>query len=240
MLPIKKLPDPQGLREYKEFAKQENFTPNYERDGNRFTSYQVYRNAEGETAFVELRKQLLKEQKYVCAYCGQRLSENVLEMKTEHFIPKNGKDADPTKEVEYSNLLACCQGGKGTKAEYCDTKKGDSLFGYIQNPAELSQRDREIIYKVLPKSEEVIVLSPNEDKQKEIDEIISLNVDFLKNRRFTRWKNVVQKRLGDEKTWTKAKVQALRDEYAQLDELGRHKEFKDFILWYLDEKLKHI
>jgi uncharacterized protein (TIGR02646 family) len=95
MLPINKLPEPQSLRNYKL------------RRGNS-ASYSGFKGGK----FLELREQLLKEQKYVCAYCGQKLLVVFVElngkenqkMKTEHFVPQNG---NVDNDLNYQNLLGC-------------------------------------------------------------------------------------------------------------------------------------
>lgn len=246
MLPISKQPEPAGLRKYK-------------KDWSQVASYEDFTRFKAE--FLKLRKQLLKEQKHVCAYCGQHLlivenANGVAQMKTEHFSPQNGTAAN---DLNYQNLLACCLGNQDRPGDtYCDSKKAKTSLSHLQNPSTLSTRDRKILYKVNPKQEEVIVLSENAGKDFELNkDVLNLNHDYLKSRRFQMWKNEVHKKLGEEKTWTVPRVREVRVAYAQTSVIDCedfaiidgnlvrgpvsktcHKEFKDFILWHLDKWLQ--
>lgn len=183
MLPINKLTEPQGLRYYKSSSEQLTYED--------LSRYRTYINKSGESAFFELRSQLLKEQKYVCAYCGQKLlfveNENgAPQMKTEHFIPQNDTVEN---DLNYQNLLGCCLGGQDKKGDnYCDSQKGSKFLSNIQNPSTLRSRDRTIRYKVNRKSEEVFILSSDLEKDKELNTVLNLNHQFLQNRRFQIWK----------------------------------------------------
>lgn len=228
MLPISKLPEPPRLRKYKS-------------DHRAVASYDDFTRFKVE--FLELRQQLLKEQKYICAYCGQEIlsveNENgVAQIKTEHFNPQ---DKTAVNDLNYTNLLACCLGNQHAKGEnYCDSKKGEDPLNYLKNPSAINVRDRDILYKVNLRQGkegqgEVLVLSRNDSKDRELNEVLNLNHDYLKSRRFQKWKNEVQNKLGED--WTVSRVEEVRSAYVQLSN-GCHKEFKDFILWYLDNWLQ--
>jgi uncharacterized protein (TIGR02646 family) len=227
MLPINKLPEPQGLRHYKIAPERLKRSP-----------YDDF--CYNETRFRELREQLLREQKYVCAYCGQTLlvveSENGKPlMKTEHFI---GQNETVENDLNYQNLLGCCLGGQNLKGDgYCDSKKGNTPLNYIQNPSTIRHRDRTIQYKVNIKSEAVLVLSSDPNRDSELNKVLNLNHQYLQNRRFQIWKNEIHKQLGNR--WTTARAEELREAYANIAD-GYNKEFKDFILWYLDNKIINI
>lgn len=81
---------------------------------------------------AELRRHLLKEQGYICCYCGQGIDEGGKSV-IEHI-----KCRDNNKELhlDYKNLLASCLGGqKGREGKnkkqrrkipiYCDANKGN-------------------------------------------------------------------------------------------------------------------
>jgi uncharacterized protein (TIGR02646 family) len=229
MLPINKLPEPQGLRNYKL------------RRGNS-ASYSGFKGKK----FLELREQLLKEQKYVCAYCGQKLLDVFVvlngkenqKMKTEHFIPQNGIVGN---DLNYQNLLGCCMGGndsgnKGKPFRHCDSHKDNLKLIYIQNPSTITVRDNTIRYRLNKESEEVIILSSDPNKGTELVNILNLNTEYLREERFRVWKKVIKRQLGDEETWTINNVQQVRNDYSDVSN-GCHKEFKDFVLWYLDNWL---
>jgi hypothetical protein len=56
----------------------------------------------------ELDEYLLKEQGYICCYCGKRIPENNNFVR-EHFEDKNHNRA---LVFQYSNLMSSCEGGK--------------------------------------------------------------------------------------------------------------------------------
>ncbi|TAD96752.1 MAG: TIGR02646 family protein, partial [Bacteroidetes bacterium] len=51
----------------------------------------------------ELRDSLLRDQKYICAYCMRRISED--DMKIEHF---RSQSTHPDLDLDYRNMLAVC------------------------------------------------------------------------------------------------------------------------------------
>lgn len=247
MLPIQKLPAPQDLIEFIEAKSRDNEIPTYDE----FKSYMKERNEAGikipatTTPFYQLRLQLLQEQKYVCAYCGQQvlLVENEngkAQMKTEHFKPQNGT---PENDLNYQNLLACCLGNDNNPGEnHCDSMKSDGILIQLINPANLDIRDDEIIYIVYPNQEEVAVGSANKMKTKELTGktkgCLNLNHDRLKRDRFSVYKNEMQRPLGnDEAQWDMQEVEAVKAAYLEhLD--GFNKKYKDFVLWYLEDWLR--
>jgi uncharacterized protein (TIGR02646 family) len=239
MLPIEKLPEPQGLLDYK----REMSDPSY--DG--FTAFRQERDDAGnrriprdETPFYKLREQLLREQKFVCSYCGQKvlLVENEYgkaQMKTEHFLPQDGTSEN---DLNYQNLLGCCLGNDNKKGKnHCDSMKSDGVLVQITNPATRQNRDEDIIYKVNNASEEVQLDTSNDNKRKELigdtKGCLNLNHDYLRKERFSIYKNVIKRRLGEDLTrWGFYEVQRLISDYDDSSD-GHHKPFKDFVLWYL-------
>lgn len=76
----------------------------------------------------ELKKCLLEEQGYLCAYCMSKI--NIDNSTIEHYIPRNGKNGNNTLSLDYRNLFAVCDTTRGLpKAlQTCDVKKGDDLL----------------------------------------------------------------------------------------------------------------
>ena len=238
MQPIKKKPEPVGLRKFKEEIKGRQW-PSKPKQGpyEAFTEWELS-GAKGD-AFDALRRQLLTEQFHLCAYCGMRIasifSENgVPQMKTEHFDPK---DNTVKNDLHYPNLLCACLGNQDTKNDnHCDSSKGEKPLVHIKNPAKLAQRDQQIIYKVRTKERAVYVLSKDRGIDEELEKTLNLNEQRLASRRFEVWENLIAKVLP-EKDWTSAKLTQLKKEYS-LPINGQNIEFKDFILWYLDEEIR--
>lgn len=80
----------------------------------------------------EIRKALVRDQAYLCAYCMRRIDAEPepgaappsLAMKVEHWRPQSRA---PELALAWSNLLGVCNGGVGVPPadQTCDTRKGD-------------------------------------------------------------------------------------------------------------------
>lgn len=103
------------------------------------TSYRLSQAAcyEGMPAMTkeQLRDSLLLEQGHLCGYCMSRISAET--MRIEHWQPQRN---NPTRRLDYGNLLATCPGGEGMPPDlqHCDVRKGDRELKY--NPAEPSHQ----------------------------------------------------------------------------------------------------
>ncbi|MGF1541821.1 MAG: retron system putative HNH endonuclease [Pleurocapsa sp.] len=87
---IKKSQPPQNFIDWKNSA-NENWQPNW----NNFQKPEK----------TLVHKSLLEEQGFICCYCGRRIT--LKDSHIEHFKPRN-KYSD--LQIEYSNLIASCQG----------------------------------------------------------------------------------------------------------------------------------
>ena len=67
---------------------------------------------EGKIVKQKLQESLCSEQFGLCAYCMNRITPET--MKIEHFFPQNGinKTLGLQKSLDYSNMLAVCDGGE--------------------------------------------------------------------------------------------------------------------------------
>ncbi len=251
MIRIHKLPEPPGLKKYKS---EKGLNRSYEDGSDCFTHYKICEsgqteycytspNPNNESAFDELRRQLLKEQKYVCCYCGSEIpavfNKNGKEqMKTEHFEPKKGKNARPDLQLTYSNLLAVCMGNSHSEGEkHCDSRKGDAPLTYLKNPAHAHFVPL-FEYRILPAQKKVTLhakkgLTNAQEIQIEIDTVLNLNEQSLAQRRYMYWDIKVNRPLKDK--WTKAKVEALISELGATSH-AKHIPFLEVIVWYLKEK----
>lgn len=125
----------------------------------------------------ELRQSLVKEQRGLCCYCLQRIQPNAEQMKIEHW---QCQEDYSDKQLDYSNLLGACLGGKGKKekSQHCDTKKGK--LDLLYNPAN-PVHDVEGKLKFLGSGK---IESTDLQFNKEVNMVLNLNEDFLmKNRK---------------------------------------------------------
>ncbi len=186
MIPIKKLSAPVQFRQ----IIKENPNLTYKQ----FSEEEAYKRE-----FDQLRVTLLKEQCFICCYCQNKVvlynQNRVVQMKTEHFIPKNGAEKDETLQLDYNNLLACCLGNQDSNKEnHCDSSKKDKRLKVLPNPAALRQDnfDYFLKYKVREKLEQVDVIAAFQDidLQKDINITLNLNEQRLREKRFFAWKSV--------------------------------------------------
>ncbi|HAA27510.1 MAG TPA: TIGR02646 family protein [Cyanobacteria bacterium UBA8553] len=104
---IKKGEEPESFKTWKVLART---TPNW--------SYSYLQNPEKR----ELHNALLREQGYICCYCGMRIARENSHI--EHLKPQSA--TDPDLSVEYTNLLASCQREREPKKPvHCGVAKDD-------------------------------------------------------------------------------------------------------------------
>ena len=92
-----------------------------------------------------LREHLVKEQRYLCAYCCCEIDEN--NSHNEHIEPRHPKCGVSKKSLDYDNLVASCYGFSGEKTcgpskenEYDETQfvspldlHCEDIFSYYPN-----------------------------------------------------------------------------------------------------------
>ena len=169
----------------------------------------------------DLRKSLLEEQGYICAYCMKRIEESA-DIKIEHYEARNS-----TNELSYKNLLAVCKGNEGSSKERqtCDTKKGNRVLHI--NP----QKVGDISTIFFTRNGEV--KSTNLLFQKDLDEVLNLNDKFgnLISARKSALK-ALQKKITP---MNKNQIEKL---YNKLKSAERKIEYVGILLWYLKKKIK--
>ena len=101
MIYIKKNIEPEWLTEYK----KRNPADTYDSD-----SFLCYKE--------QLRKELVKEQHNLCAYCCCQINSD--KAHNEHIEPRNPRKGSSNKTLDYSNIVASCN-----TPDRCGTKKGN-------------------------------------------------------------------------------------------------------------------
>lgn len=169
----------------------------------------------------DLRKSLLEEQGYICAYCMKRIEESA-DIKIEHYEARNR-----TNELSYKNLLVACKGNEGSSKERqtCDTKKGNRVL-HID-----PQKIGDISTIFFTRNGEV--KSTNLLFQKDLDEVLNLNDKFgnLISARKSALK-ALQKKITP---MNKNQIEKL---YNKLKSAERKIEYVGILLWYLKKKIK--
>ncbi len=104
---IKKGEEPESFKAWKSLART---TQNW--------GYSYLQNPEKR----ELHEALIREQGYICCYCGMRITRDSSHI--EHLKPQSS--TDPNLSVEYTNLLASCQREREPKKPiHCGVAKDD-------------------------------------------------------------------------------------------------------------------
>lgn len=122
----------------------------------------------------EIRKCLLKEQRYLCAYCMRRIGNDGLHTTIEHLKPLS---KDKEKALEYSNMLGVCDGGRrrivpdgNRRILCCDAYKGNETEMTL-NP--MNRQQMELIkYR---KNGEIYTDPENSKLEEDINSILRLN-----------------------------------------------------------------
>ena len=152
MIPIKKQNEPRELLEYKK---------------------QIGAHYEGFRDGDILRKSLMQEQGYVCAYCMRRLPETralppgVRPVTVEHWDSQSENDV--SLGLDYRNMLAVCAGNRGcgnTDRMTCDAHRGNTPL--TVNPLKPDTLNG-IYYK------KGFIYSTNSEVQKDLQETLNLN-----------------------------------------------------------------
>lgn len=120
-----------------------------------------------------LKEELIKEQYGLCCYCMKRI--DWYNSHVEHFIPRS---VDSSKEMDYYNLLASCNGYNDNQ-ENCGHKK-DNWYNEYLTISPLSD-ECETIFKYTPDGR---ILS-DDMRGKETIEKLELDNDLLKRARKT-------------------------------------------------------
>lgn len=178
-----------------------------------------------------LRKSLLEEQGYLCAYCMQRIA--VDDVKIEHYVPRNLQN-----ELRYSNLLAVCKGGEGRAKihQTCDTHKGNTELHI--DPQLVG--DIETIYY----TSNGYIKSSVADYQEDLDTVLNLNDEdgyLVYNRRevLKSFQHQLFKRAGNARINKEYFIKCLK-RYSRLNDSGEYIPYVGIILWYLKKKINSL
>lgn len=209
MISIAKRREPTSLQQYR-------LQSNVQYDGPNFTSVKA-----------DIRTQLLKEQGYLCAYCMQRITDDPLKTKIEHW---HSQATYPNEQLNYSNMLAVCSGNT-QGCLHCDTKKANNDIQY--NPSVPAHRiESKIKYSANGKIE-----SSEADFDQALNNILGLNcARLVENRKET----LEAVRIGlsiKAGTRTQAEINASINQWSSIDGDGYKKPYYGVALYFLRKRL---
>ncbi len=184
-----------------------------------------------------IRKSLLKEQGYLCAYCMKRVVDNELTTKVEHW---QCQASHPQRQLDYKNMLAVCSGktvistNPPKSKTHCDTFKGHDDIKF--NPSEATHHSQMKIYYGVDGH----VFSKNSEFQEDIDKKLNLNLTRLKGNRKAVVDSVFSYLSGYQGSCTEGSVRDKLKKWENLDSKGHLTEFCDVAVYFLNKKLKQI
>lgn len=134
------------------------------------TNYLEYRDKD------ILRDHLIAEQRGLCCYCQCRIRAEWNAMKIEHWASHSGHE---NLRLVYSNLLAACNGHKGSRKrdQHCDTFKDDKILA--RNPANPEHNVEALLHYF----SDGRITSSNTEFNDHLDSVLHLNLAWIKNNR---------------------------------------------------------
>lgn len=187
----------------------------------------------GWTDRKDTKNQLLVEQGFLCAYCTKRICFD--DMKIEHITAQSDK-AGEEKRLTYSNFLAVCTGGPGSKRMEnlsCDSCRGNDEL-------KVNPLDRNTLQQIFYKKNGEIH-SKDADIEKDLTKTLNLNCDkhphyFCENRRRVKKKALQSlKKKGD---WSDSSLRKVKSLLLQKNDRGELPPFTDFALYEIEKRLK--
>lgn len=191
----------------------------------------AHRNTKGAVyeAIPELRKSLLREQGYLCAYCMRRITisdgTNVEKTRIEHIL---SRENHPEQQLSYLNMVLCCD-GKINSSEHCDVlkKSHDLSFDLFSEP----------FFNTLSyQSKDGLIKSSNQTYNTEINDILNLNNNLLKANRHSALNGVIH--FLKQKGWKKAEINKQLDSWESMDRDGKYNPYCGIVTWFLKKKLR--
>jgi uncharacterized protein (TIGR02646 family) len=181
---------------------------------------------------------LWAEQNGLCAYCMQSIQKlktqmQSTKMRIEHFKPEdqyNGSNGMPNLLLAYENYLGVCLGNQnGLKHLYhCDKSKENTVI-------EICPHDFGMMQKIKFATDGSI-FTDYEQYNKEINEILCLNLEHLKKERKAII-SALRKILSKEKIVTKSFLQKQISAWQKIEE-GKLKPFNQVAIYYLEKRIK--
>lgn len=192
-----------------------------------------------------LRQSLYKEQGGICAYCMQRLEDELsvtapikvittkggkterVENKVEHI---KCRDAYPELQLDYSNMVMCCFGKtmKDGEHKFCDKAKGNQDISF-------TPFDANFINTLSYKNYTGAIKSSNPIWNKELNDTLNLNDSLLMLNRKAVLKGLRQSL--DAKKWKCSEIKRQIEIWDHKDAQGLFKPYCGMVVWYLKKKL---
>ena len=184
---------------------------------------------------IYLRKALYVEQGGICAYCMQRLDNELQEsiVTTNRIEHIKCRERNANLQLDYQNMVICCKGKlkeniNGPDFISCDLMKGNEDIHF-------SPFDPNFISSLSYNRRDGKILSSRADFQKDINDVLNLNNGLLKRNRASTFKGI-RNILGNN-SWKSSQINKMIEHWNARDKDGLYKPFCGMVVWYLEEKL---
>ena len=198
----------------------------------------------------QVKKQLMQDQGYLCAYCMRRIPDkrdvergisNSLESRIEHWIPRSDSNCGAFGALDYNNLLAVCSGNEN-----------DSSRGKSKLTCDARRRDRKLTVNPLDASTLVTVYYTEDGIIKAFDNIIDDDLNVRLNLNCTKDAvmlplerkkvlDVIQKEVQTEVESGKSLLEICKQLYQELLEIdGEKPPYIGISLWWLKNTIESL
>lgn len=187
---------------------------------------QAYASYDGLTQEVkdDIRDALLRDQKYICAYCMRRITNNRNTTKIEHWVAQSEIETEQGK-LDYKIMLAVCDGCRGSRDEYttCDEHRHNKEL-YV-NP--LDEKMIATIYY----DRNGFIHSKDSQIDKDLNETLNLNCEAAPSKIVLNRKIIYEtcyKKLSEVQSrgqWTKSTLLKVLSLYEPKDRLDNSNEY---------------
>ena len=227
--------EPSALRTFR------NTTPN--------ANYAGYSDKNTDTGEVHLlKKALLEEQGYLCAYCMRRINlelnrKNKPKVEVEHLKPR---ELYPNLDLNYMNMAGVCNGLSITYPEneemhHCDKTKGreGKMSGQVElrklNPFD-QNCERLITYRA---NGQILALNDDEQVIYDLEKVLNLNNRALKDARKAVVDNARKKLMKEKpiKQWNKVFLRKHLEFWKTKNDQGEYNRFCMIAVWFIEKLL---
>lgn len=180
-------------------------------------------------AVPELRKALLEEQGYLCAYCMRRIpisdTNSNESTRIDHILSRT---KHPELQLNYSNMVVCCPGAI-TSDFHCDKQKGE-------NDITINLFEDHFFDTLSYSSKDGRIKSSDAESDRQINELLNLNHALLKRNRLETLRGVILmlNRIG----WTSSNIRHQIEIWNQKDQQGHYKPYNSIVVWFLKKKME--
>ena len=180
-------------------------------------------------AVPELRKALLEEQGYLCAYCMRRIpirdTNSNESTRIDHILSRT---KHPELQLNYSNMVVCCPGAI-TSDFHCDKQKGE-------NDITINLFEDHFFDTLSYSSKDGRIKSSDAESDRQINELLKLNHALLKRNRLETLRGVILmlNRIG----WTSSNIRHQIEIWNQKDQQGHYKPYNSIVVWFLKKKME--